>query len=748
MFKPILVLLLNITLWFYLLIQPVNSEIVKSIEISGNDRIASETIVMFSNIKLGSDLSQNDINEILKNLYETNFFEDITISLNNNKISISVIENPIIENITYSGIKSNTIKEFITKNLNLIPRSSYNKIILEKDRNKILSSLKEMGYYFSSVSIDLEELDNNKVDLVFNITLGEKAKIKKLSFIGDKIFKDSKLRSIIISEEYKFWKFISGKKFLNENLINFDKRLLKNFYVNKGYYDVEINSSFAKLIDQESFELVYTINANEKFYFGKLKLDLPVDFDSSNFENLTEKLEELENKPYSINSVETVLKEIDKIAILEQYETIKASVIEDISKNKINLYFKIEETEKFVVEKINIFGNNITRENVIRNQFYIDEGDPYNEILTNKTINEIKSLNFFKQVNSEILDGNQNKSKIINITVEEKPTGEIMAGAGFGTGGELIEFGVKENNYLGKGISLDTNLSLGSEKISGILNVVNPNIGNSDKSLNFGLQANETDRLSTFGYKSKKIGGFIGTKFEYLEDFYLGLRSSTFVEDIKTDSTASARQKKQAGDYFDSYLRFNFDYDKRNQKFKTSDGFRSFYTLDVPVISDTNTVTNFYTYKNFTEFYENNITSLTLSLSAANSITGDDIKLSERLTIPSKKLRGFVRGKIGPKDGSDYIGGNYYAVMNLNSNLPQLFPNAQNVEIGSFIDIGNLWGVDDESLNESNTIRSSIGIGVDWYTPVGPLSFSFAQPITKGSNDKTETFRFNLGTTF
>ena len=748
MFKPILVLLLNITLWFYLLIQPVNSEIVKSIEISGNDRIASETIVMFSSIKLGSDLSQNDINEILKNLYETNFFEDITISLNDNKISISVIENPIIENITYSGIKSNTIKEFITENLNLIPRSSYNKILLEKDRNKILSSLKEMGYYFSSVSIDLEELDNNKVDLVFNITLGEKAKIKKLSFIGDKIFKDSKLRSIIISEEYKFWKFISGKKFLNENLINFDKRLLKNFYLNKGYYDVEINSSFAKLIDQESFELVYTINANEKFYFGELKLDLPLDFDSSNFENLTDKLEELKNKPYSINSVETVLKEIDKIAILEQYETIKASVVEDISKNKINLYFKIEETEKFIVEKINIFGNNITRENVIRNQFYIDEGDPYNEILTNKTINEIKSLNFFKQVNSEILDGNQNKSKIINITVEEKPTGEIMAGAGFGTGGELIEFGVKENNYLGKGISLDTNLSLGSEKISGILNVVNPNIGNSDKSLNFGLQANETDRLSTFGYKSKKIGGFIGTKFEYLEDFYFGLRSSTFVEDIKTDSTASARQKKQAGDYFDSYLRFNFDYDKRNQKFKTSDGFRSFYTLDVPVISDTNTVTNFYTYRKFSEFYENNITSLTLSLSTANSITGDDIKLSERLTIPSKKLRGFVRGKIGPKDGSDYIGGNYYAVMNLNSNLPQLFPNAQNVEIGSFIDIGNLWGVDDEALNESNTIRSSIGIGVDWYTPVGPLSFSFAQPITKGSNDKTETFRFNLGTTF
>lgn len=323
-----------------------------------------------------------------------------------------------------------------------------------------------------------------------------------------------------------------------------------------------------------------------------------------------------------------------------------------------------------------------------------------------------------------------------------------MAGAGFGTGGEIIEIGVKENNYLGKGLSLDTNLSLGSEKVSGVLNVLNPNVQNSDKSLNFGLQANETDRLSTYGYKSKKIGGFIGTGFEYLEDFYLGLRASSFIEDIETDTTASSRQKKQAGDYFDTYVRFNFDYDKRNQKFKTSDGFRSFYTLDLPVISKTNTVTNSYTYKTFSELYENNVTSLSLSLSAATSVTGDDIKLSERLTIPSRKLRGFVRGKVGPKDGSDYIGGNYYAVMNINSSLPNVLPNAQNIEIGSFIDIGNIWGVDDDALDDSNTIRSSVGIGIDWFTPVGPLSFSLSQPVTKGSTDKTESFRFNLGTTF
>ena len=748
MFKHLYKFILSIFFNFCVLIFSVNSEIIKDIEISGNDRIADETILMFSDIKLGKDFSQDDINNILKELYETNFFQDISVSLKNNKLSISVIENPVIESIEYNGIKSNTMKELIVRDLNLISRSSFNEVFLEKDKNKILSTLKELGYYFAEVEIEINDLENNKIDLIYNISLGDKAKIKKISFIGDKIFKDNKLRSIIISEEYKFWKFISGKKFLNENLIKFDKRLLKNFYLNKGYYDVEINSSFAKLLDQDSFELVYSINAKEKFYFGQLGLSLPIDFDISNFNKLIDRFKELENEPYSINAVESILKEIDKIAVLDQYETINASVVENILDNKINLDFKIEETDKFIVEKINIFGNNVTRENVIRNKFLIDEGDPYNQILTNRTINEIKSLNFFREVNSNVIDGSNSDTKVINIIVEEKPTGEIMAGAGFGTGGEIIEIGVKENNYLGKGLSLDTNLSLGSEKVSGVLTVLNPNVQNSDKSLNFGLQANETDRLSTYGYKSKKIGGFVGTGFEYLEDFYLGIRASSFIEDIETDSTASTRQKKQAGDYFDTYVRFNFDYDKRNQKFKTSDGFRSFYTLDLPVISETNTVTNSYTYKKFSELYENNVTSLSLSLSAATSVTGDDIKLSERLTVPSKKLRGFVRGKVGPKDGSDYIGGNYYAVMNINSSLPNVLPNAQNIEIGSFIDIGNIWGVDDDALDDSNTIRSSVGIGIDWFTPVGPLSFSLSQPVTKGSTDKTEKFRFNLGTTF
>jgi len=741
-FLSLIVFLINVT---YL---SSNAEIINQIEIKGNERIADETILMFSKINLGDDISDNDLNDILKTLYDTNFFKNVTVSINNKILKIIIEENPIIENIIYNGIKSKTLKEEITKNLQLKSRSSYNEILLIEDKKKITASLKNSGYYFSNIEIELKDIGNNKIDLTYDINLGKKAKIKKISFIGDKKFKDGKLRSLIISEEYKFWKIISGKKYLNENFINFDKRLLKNFYLNKGFYDVVISSSFAKLLDDQSFELIFNIDAKDKFFFNDLKIELPNDFDKTNFDSLLNVFSKLKNEPYSINSVENIINEIDKISISEQYETTTVNVVEDISDNKINLTFKLEDTEKFIVEKINIFGNNITRESVIRNQFYIDEGDPYNEILTKKTTNRIKSLNFFNNVDTEIVDGKNDKSKIINITVEEKPTGEIMAGAGFGTSGEIFEFGVKENNYLGKGIGLESNLSLGSDKIEGNFNINNPNFNNTDKSIRFGIQANETDRLSAFGYKSKKIGTLIGTDFEYLEDFRLGLQLSSFIEDIETDSTASARQKKQEGNYFDTYTKFNFDYDKRNQKYKTSDGFRSFYSVDVPLLSDNNTLTNYYNYKFFSELYENNISSISLSLSSANSLTGDDVKLSERLYIPSKKLRGFVRGKVGPKDGSDYIGGNYYAIINLSSTLPQVLPNSQNIDIGTFLDVANIWGVDDKSLEDASEIRSSVGIGVDWFTVVGPLSFSFAQPISKGSSDKIENFRFNLGTTF
>ena len=727
----------------------ISAEVIKKIEINGNERISDETILMFSNVSIGEDVDSSKINQILKDLYNSNFFQNIFVSINNNNLLINVNELPIIENISFEGIKAKKIKTEISKDLKLKQRASFDKIALIDDKKKIIKILRDLGYYFPTVETYLENLNDNRVNLKYKIDLGKKAKIKKISFVGNKIYKDRKLRSIIISEEHKFWKFISGKKYLNENLISYDEKLLKGFYLNRGYFDVEINSSYAKLISDNEFELTFNINARKKFFFNDLTITLPDDFNKENFTELNALFNEIKGEPYSINTVDKILDEIDNITINEEFKSISALVEENIDSNQINLNFRINETEKYFVDRINIFGNNITRENVIRNQLEIDEGDPFNEILNKKSENNLKSLNFFKTVRSEVLDGNEKNSKIINISVEEKATGEIMAGAGLGTGESSIMFGVKENNYLGKGISLDANGKVSPDAFKGKFSVSNPNYKNSDKSVYATLEAQERDNTKNFGYKTNKQGLELGTNFEYLKDLNLGLSTSSYYEKIETDSTASATQQKQEGDYWDTFLKFNFDYDKRNQKFKTTDGFRSTYYLDLPVISETNTLSNTYNYKYFTELYENNVSTISLYIKSAKSLSGDDIKLSERLSVPSSKLKGFQAGKVGPKDGDDFIGGNYITALNIASTLPNIFPNSQNIDFSLFFDAANVWGIDYSStIDDSSKIRSSIGMAVDWFTPIGPLTFSLTETLSKNTTDVTESFRFNIGTTF
>ncbi len=725
------------------------SEVIKEIIITGNERISNETIKMFSPVSLNQNINEEDLNKITKELYQTNFFENIYVSFNDGVLSIKVKENPVIGKLEIQGVKSNTIKENLYKKLKLKSRSSYNEFLLKEDTNQILNELKNLGYYSAKIDIFSENQTKNIIDLTFKINLGEKAKIKKIIFTGDKIFKDSKLKSIIISEEYKPWKFISGKKYLNENIISIDNRLLKNFYLNKGYYNVQINSSFAKAIDNENFELVFNINANEKFFFNDLNLDLPIEYEKINYEKIFNLFSEYKNKPYSINKIEKILETIDSITTSEQFESTKSFVEENIVENKINLKFIIEETEKIFVKKINIFGNNVTRENVIRNQFALDEGDPFNEILMMKTINNIKNLNFFKDVNYKITENKVDKFKIINLYVEEKPTGEIMAGAGFGTSGATTTFGVKENNYLGKGINLDTNLTVNESSLKGKFSFTNPNYKNSNKSIYGNIQSLEINKLSDFGYKTNKTGFSFGTGFELYDDLNASFGIQSLYEIIDTDSTASDLQKKQKGNYFDNFFDLSFNYDKRNQRFQPSDGFKTNLSSSIPFISETGTFTNTISSTNYLEFFDKNILKSSIYFKSANSIKDENIKLSERINIPSSRLRGFEFGKTGPRDGNDYIGGNFVSTINVSSTLPQILENSQTTEFNIFLDVANVWGVDyDSSLDNADSIKSSIGIGFDWFTVVGPMSFSLSQPITKSETDVEETFRFNLGTTF
>ena len=743
-------ILLLVFIIINLFVNHARSVIVENIDVIGNERISKDTIILFGNIDKNLDFNENRINQILKDLYETGFFENISINISNKKMFIKVEENPIIQTLYIEGVKNKKIKGKIKELTKLKDKSSLNLVDIKSDKILISNFLKNLGYFFTEISVDIVELENRFVNLYYNINLNEKSKISKIKFLGDKVFKAGKLKNLIISEEYRFWKILSSKKYLNKNIIEIDKNLLKNFYKNNGYYNAEIISTFINHENSENFELIYNIKAGQKFYFNDIELKISNEYDTNDFKPLVKVFKKLKGKPYSLNSIQNILSEIDKIFYLERLDFVKATVTENFIDNKINLNFNIEETEKSHVERIDIYGNSVTRENVIRNNLLIDEGDGFNSIKFKRSINNLKSLNFFETVDYTINKGSDNSKKIIEINVVEKPTGEIAAGAGVGTNGGTVGFTVSENNYLGKGIEFTSDLSLSEDSIKGLLYINNPKFKDTDRSINFTVESSDTDKLADFGYKSSKTGFAIGTGVEPYDDLFFNTSISSYIEKLETSSKASSSIKKQKGNYFDTFLGYSFNYDKRNQKFKTTDGYQSYFNQTLPVISEKNTVSSFYNYKKYKSIGKNaNIVTFAFYGASSNSISGDDVKLSERLYVPSNKLRGFEAGRVGPKDEDEYIGGNYVSTINLATTLPQLLPNSQNLEMSVFFDAANIWGVDySDTLDDSNKIRSSIGVAFNWFTPIGPLNFSLTETITKATTDKEESFRFNLGTTF
>lgn len=732
-------------------INPAKAEIVKEFVIEGNSRVNTETIQMFSGIAIGDDVNENILNKSLKNLYETNFFSNVEITFDDSVLKIILDENPIIQNLIFEGVKNNSLNELLQSSISIKSKNPFIEYNVKKDIIKIKDILQQTGYYFSEVSLLKKENDNNTIDLVFEIILGEKAFISEIIFLGDKNFKKNKLLNIITSEENKFWKFISSKRTLNKERIDLDKRLLINFYKNQGFYNVKINDETIQYDDEEDFKLVFNINAGNKFYFDKFNVNLPQDYDVKYFVDTINKFSSFSGKKYSFKVIDLMLKELEQIASSKQYEFVNASINEKIIDNdKIEVNIDIVDDQyKFYVQKINILGNNITIEDVVRNEFIIDEGDPLNQILFNKSISNIKSLNIFKNVSADISNGTDDNQKIININVTEKPTGEISLGAGVGTSGASTMFGIRENNFLGQGIKLDSNLSLSEESIIGLFSYTKPNFKNTDRDLILSIESQETDRLSDFGYKTQDTGFLVGTRFEHLEDFFIKPTFSVNYESVDTSSTASSLLKKQEGSYFDVEINYTLDLDKRDQFYQPSDGYRSIFSQKVPLnISDNQTLINSYEITSYYEYFDNVVASMSLLAKAANSFGDDDVRISDRLYMPSKKLRGFEAGKVGPIDNGDFVGGNYITALNFTTNLP-IFESLETMTFNLFYDAANVWGVDyNSSINDSNAIRSSTGIGVDWYTPIGPLNFSLSQPLTKKSTDVTESFRFNLGTTF
>ena len=739
---------LILTLIIFLFFSIANGEIVEKIEINGNKRVSEETVKLYGDIETKKDYQDKDLNDIVNKLYSTDFFEDVQVELSNNILKINLKEYPIINQLVIIGEKSNRYTEEIKKQIKLKEKRSFIKAYLAKDIEKIKTLYSTLGYNSSKVEAKFKKIDNDNFDLLIKIDRGERTKISKISFLGNQNIRNNRLKDIIASEEDKFWKIISKNTNFNENLINLDIRLLKNYYKSLGFYDVKVNSNLAQISKVGKAELVYSIEEGNRYTIGKISTNVDKVFDKKLFFPLNKIYKKYVGDYHSPFKIKKLLEEIDNLIDRNNLQFVEHNVQEIVEGETINVIFNIIEGKKILVERINVTGNNITNEDVIRGELIIDEGDPFTKLNLDKSIAQIKDRKIFKSVKYEILDGSQSDLKIVNIDVEEQPTGEISAGAGVGTNGGSFAINIQENNWLGEGKTVGFAVEIDEESLSGTLNYVNPNYDFLGNSLNYFLSSEKNDKPDQ-GYENSVVSAGLGTSFEQYRNVIASLGLSASYDDLRTDNTASDSLKKQKGTFNDISGNYAFTFDERNRSFMPTSGSIVKFGQSFPFYADRSYISNLLTASSYKTLNENLVGSSKLFLSTINGLGSDDVRLSKRKGLSSKRLRGFEKGKIGPVDGDDHIGGNYSAALNFEANLPNLLPEDTNTDVIFFLDFGNVWGVDyDDSIDETNKIRSSTGVMASWMSPIGPMTFTLAQNLSKADSDETESFNFNLGTTF
>jgi outer membrane protein insertion porin family len=738
-------------IFFLLILTSYSFADIKQVKILGNKRVSSNTIEALVDKKI-TQIDTIYINNLTRKIYNTEFFSNVKISYDNNILSISVDENPIVNFFYINGITGSDLDE-VNKIVSLKENSIFSVSKLKKDLEDVKEYYKSSGYYFVVVEPEVIKIDDNQINLILNINKNDISKIKNIYFVGDKYFSSGQLLDVISSAEDSWWSFFSNSS-LNEDRVENDKKLLKSLYKSKGFYDVQIESAFASLDKKNNFTLTYSINSGKKYEFGNIDIKIVSsilkDSNISDIKNISEKI--IKDKMYSTPLIFEIEKEVNAYLDDKKISNIEID-IEEIKKvnDKIDLTIKLNSLKNTLIGKINIYGNTITEEKVVRDNLVISEGDILNISKVKKSLDNINSKNIFRKADYKISDSDlQKNSKDLNLYVKEQPTGSLSAGIGYGSNGGLLEGSINERNFLGKGIDLNFTGRLASEKVMGVFSYIDPNFKNSEKEL-ANYFYSESDDYSNAGFTSKRIGDRLGTRYELFEDVYLKPFVALQFDKLETYANASTLLRSRDGNYTTTTLGFNLLADFRNSKTLPSSGSllffdQSYATLisDIPTIQ-TSVGSTFYQELINEKF----IGSAKLKFSNVTALDNKDVKLSDRIFASASDLRGFESRGVGPIDSGSHVGGNYLAVLNLKSSFPNPISDSFRPNTYLFYDIGNVWGADySDIISGSSKLRSATGVALDVVTPIGPLSFTYSIPLSKASTDKEQRFLFNIGSSF
>jgi len=742
--------LIRFIIIFFLILTNVSLAEIKKVNIVGNTRVNSATIESLVDKKI-ANIDTIFINNLTKKIYDTDFFADVRISYNQDVLTINVVENPIVNFFYINGVKDSDLDQ-VNKIVTLKENSIFSSSKLKKDIEATREFLNATGYYQASIVPEVIKIDNNQINLIINIDKKEISKIKNIYFIGNKFFSDSQLLDVITSTEDGWWKIFSTSA-LSEQRIEFDKQLLKEFYKSKSFYDAQIESAFASVDKNNKFTLTYSINSGKKYKFGDYDLKVSgltlKEADVNEIKNIPNKL--LKNEFYSPLIINKINKQITDFLENKKYGNFEIN-IQDIkaADDKINIIVQLSEGQKSLVNKINIRGNTITEEKVIRDNLTISEGDQLNSSKIKKSVDNIKSKQLFSKVDYKIEESDKKSFKDLNLFVKEQPTGSVSAGVGYGTNGGLFEASLNERNFLGQGIILNFTGRLSTDVIRGDLSYVDPNFGNSNKEFAASLFS-EVDDYTNSGYQNKRAGTKFATKYEIFEDIFFRPNLGVQYDKLEVTGDASSLLRSRQGNFVTTSFGYNFLYDQRDSKFSPTSGSIIYFDQNIATFfSDIPTVQTSIGATYYKElFSEKFIGSAKARLANVVAFNDKDVKLSDRIFATPSDLRGFEQRGIGPVDSGDHIGGNNLATLSLKSTFPNPIPENLRATTFLFLDLGNVWGADySSSIPDSSKLRTSTGIALDFISPIGPLSFTYSIPLSKASTDKEQNFLFNIGSSF
>ncbi|MDA8623921.1 outer membrane protein assembly factor BamA [Alphaproteobacteria bacterium] len=745
---------------------PARAEIGEPIEfirVEGTQRVEDETVMAYMLVREGLKDAADLVDQSVKTLFSSGLFADVTIRRQDKGLIVTVVENPIVNRVSFEGNSAIT-DDNLGKEGILSARQIYTRAKVQDDVERQIELYRRSGRFAVRIEPKVIQLPQNRVDLVFEISEGPTTGISAINFLGNRVFSDDELRDVILTRESRWWRIFSASDNYDPDRVAYDGELLRQHYLSKGYADFAVIATNAELTrNGESFFVSFVIEEGQKYNFGEARISTSLD--TLDIIELEEQITHQAGEQYDQRALDKTVDALTKVVGESgfAFANIKPRPRTNSEAATIDIEYVIKEGPRVYVERVNVNGNTRTKDDVIRREIRLVEGDAFNKVLLSRSERGVRGLNFFSDVQVTETPGTEDDKTIIDVGVREMPTGELSFGVGYSSAEDFTtQLSVSERNFLGRGQSLRVNVGLSNQVQRYTIGFTEPYFLGRDVSAGFSVFNTQTDYDYQQGLELNESGIAFSLGFPLSEDGRLSLFAN-FVNDELTDPRNAGLVSDRSYDLSKQEFGYFYSIDQRDDFINPSDGWNISFGQDIAGPGGdvsylrTRASANFYE-----EIAEGWIFHLRGTLGIIHDYKGGPINYNDRFFRGGRDFRGFERGGVGPREVSASaadpsqgfaLGANRYMIGTAQVSLPLGLSKESGVRANLFVDFGVLGETDAQApagrvIEDEMAFRATTGLSFAWRSPFGPVRFDFAEPLAKEDYDQTRFFRFTIGTSF